>query len=463
MKFYTDYEPDAMDDERPHTEPGARHALPDQSRDARPAPDADTPAADKSARPHARTLRKHRAAAPAKTPHVGARSVRAVRRPAKKHSALPRALRRVVSLLLVAALALAAWTYRAQLAPDRVKAWVQENLLGYSDGDGYPVSFGGSEVEWGNVAVADGTPAFVSSTGFVRLTKGGKTAAAAQHGYTNPVLRRCGSCFFIYDLGGKSFRVSTNGTDFTETAQYDYAIYCGAVARSGIYAVASAATGYTSQVTVFSARGNKLFNWSSQNALITAVCFSPDGKRVAAAAFSSEGGAMKTTVRVFAVSGGEALDTRELNDCMMLDMAFANENRLMLVGDTCAAGFTVGSGALSTYDYAGQSLSTYDLDVQGGAVLALSAAADGRSGTLVHFAPDFSTNTVARFSQSMRSVDWSAGGILTLSGGKVSLLDETGTVQGQADAGSDAVRALHAESGSCYILGASEIRKCALQ
>ena len=28
LKFYMDYEPDAMDDARPHTEPGARHALP---------------------------------------------------------------------------------------------------------------------------------------------------------------------------------------------------------------------------------------------------------------------------------------------------------------------------------------------------------------------------------------------------------------------------------------------------
>lgn len=380
--------------------------------------------------------------------------------PSGKLPGLPKVVRWIVIGLLIASLALVIWTYRASLTPAKIKNWVQVNLLGYNDGSGYPITLTDSSVSFQNFIVEDGSPSSVSGTTVLYLSKGGKTLSLRQHGYTTPVMKRWGDNFLIYDLGNKSFRVSTNGTDFKETTQYDYPIFCGAIAKNGSYAIASASEGYTSQLNVYDRNGLLLFEWAPQDYLISSVAFSPNGKYIAASALASIGGTLKTTVSVFAFNKNEPLAVHTLDGCVMLETIFNDNNTVTAVGDTCAVTFDVGK-ELKVYDYEGLSLSAYNATRSSGTLLALSASSDGRSGSLIRLDSDFEAHTVTRFEHTVDSIQLYNNYAAMLSDGTLSVLSSSGSTVFTADAGIDAVKAV-CSKGVCYVLGAGEIRSIVL-
>ena len=59
----------------------------------------------------------------------------------KKKRLLPRPVKYLLLILVLLALGTFVFTNREALAPANIKNWFQQNLLGYSEGDGYPVSF----------------------------------------------------------------------------------------------------------------------------------------------------------------------------------------------------------------------------------------------------------------------------------------------------------------------------------
>jgi WD40 repeat protein len=374
----------------------------------------------------------------------------------RKSPGIPKIIRWIIVALLILTLIMVIWTNRANLTPSKISTWIQVHLLGREDGPGYPVTLTDSSVAFQNFLVEDGSPAVVSNTTFLHLSAGGKSLSLRQHGYTTPVMKRWGDNFLIYDLGNKSFRTSTDGQEFTEVAQYGYNIYCGAIAKNGSYAIASSADGYTSQLKVYDRNGLILFEWASQQYLISSVAFSPNSKYIVASGFASEGGSLKTVIHVFAFNKNQPLASHTLNDCIMLDVMFNDNNNVTAVGDTCAARFTVGKG-LQVYDYQGLTLSAYDLTRSNGTLLALSASADGRVGSLVRLNDKFEARTVTRFEQALDSVQLYEDYVVTLSGGTLLLMNNEGSTVFYADAGTDAIKA-DCSKGVCYILGTGEIR-----
>ena len=341
---------------------------------------------------------------------------------------------------------------RENLTLTGLKNWV----LGEDEGPGYPITLTDGSVAFQNFLVENGEPAVVSSTTFLLLDHSGKELSLRQHGYTTPVMERWGDNFLIYDLGNKSFRVSTDGSSFTETPQFEHSIYCGAIAKNGNYAIASASDGYTSQLKVYDRNGRLLFEWASQQYLISTVSFSPNGKYIVASGFASQSGSLKTVINVFAFNKNEPLASHTLDGCVMLDVIFNDNDTVTAIGDTCAARFTVGKG-LQVYDYQGLTLSAYDLTRSDGAVLALSASSDGRVGSLILLNNDFEAHTVTRFEQALDSIQRYGSHLVLLSDGTLSVLDNDGGTVFYADAGVDAVKA-ECNKDVCYILGAGEIR-----
>ena len=371
---------------------------------------------------------------------------------------LPRVVRRLIAVLLAVALVLTVWTYRAALTPANVKAWVQENLLGNVAGGGYPVSFSGN-ADAGNFSVDNDAPALVTDMMLIHLSAGGKTRTQ-QHGYTNPVLRRSGSRFLLLDLGGKNYRISTDGVHFGENTEYAYTLFGGAVASTGSYALVSTSAGYTSQVTVFDASGKTRFEWASQTDLISAVCFSADGKRVAAASFTTQSGRLRASVRIFALDQAEPLVVRTYDEFMPLDIAFLQDGTVLCIGDTAAVRLSPDGTTDQVYDYAGQVLSAYAMHPAAGAALALSASSDGRTGALIRLDGAFAAHTVTRFSQPIVDLDLTETQLLVLQSGTVTRWNAENAQDGTLTVGTDCTRVCADSKSGFFLLGAAEIRHC---
>ena len=378
----------------------------------------------------------------------------------KKKRLLPRPVKYLLLALLLLALGAFVYDNREALAPANLKAWFQQNLLGYSEGDGYPVTFPGTTVDYNNFVLADGRPAVVSDTSFAMYRSGGAQAAAVQHGFSSPTLQSAGSRFLLFNLGGKKYMTGENGS-FGSPVSYDFNIYGGAVASNGNFAILSGAQGYASMAAVFDSRGEQLFRWASQNYLLSACSLSEDGQQLAAAGFTAQNGDLITQVSLFSITNDSPTAVFTLQDSLPKSIGILQNGSLFFIGDRSATVLDPESRRKTEYDYNSSALSCFAFSAESGGVVALSSSG-GRNASVVFIAADGSVHSVAKFSDPVLSLDLSADGILVLSGGKLMLLDEKGTVLASAETGSDAQRALY-DGGVCYVLGLSELRRVELQ
>ena len=74
----------------------------------------------------------------------------------KKARQVPKALYRVAVVLLVLVLGLAIWVNRGNLTPQNIWNWIQVQITGTGEGDGYPVAITGSSVSEGNFSLRRG-------------------------------------------------------------------------------------------------------------------------------------------------------------------------------------------------------------------------------------------------------------------------------------------------------------------
>lgn len=379
----------------------------------------------------------------------------------KKKRLLPRPVKYLLLVLVLLALGTFVFTNREALAPANIKNWFQQNLLGYSEGDGYPVSFPGTAVDYNNFVLSNGCPAVVSDTSFAMYRSGGAQLAAVQHGFSSPTLQSSGNRFLLLNLGGKKYMTGDGGLS-ASPASYDFSIYGGAIASNGSFAILSGAQGYASMATVFDSRGERLFQWASQNYLLSACSLSENGQQLAAAGFAAQNGDLISQVSLFSITSDSPTAVFTLPNSLPKSIDILQNGSLFFIGDRSAAVLNPENGQQTAYDYHGAALSCSAFRAELGGAIALSSSG-GRNASVIFLAADASVYSVAKFSDPVLSLDLNSDGILILSGGRLALLDENGTVLSSAEAGNDAQRALYAGNGTCYVLGLSELRRVELQ
>jgi len=385
----------------------------------------------------------------------------AIRRPKKKKRSAFSRLRPLIGLFLLALAITVALALMPKVKISDIKEWIQSNLLGYHDGDGFPVSYDGSPIDYGNFTLNDDSPAALSDTTFLHLSNGGRTVSLRQHSFFSPTMVRNGDAFLLYDAGSKSYCTSTDGENFSDVKTYGYAIYSAAILENGTYALSSSADGFASQVIVYDRIGTQIFRWASQEYRITALAFDPTGKRLAAAGFTAENGTLVSVVQLFSIHQAEALATFTEEDNLILNMVFQSEDRLAVVGDKAASVYTT-AGLVNTYAYT-SSLLHYDIDRVGGIALDVSNYGDTRRGTLWVMDWDGQTKNIARYVHPVESVDMTNDGILVMYEDQLQLLALNGSIRYTVSNIFDGIRALLAsDSESAFILGHSQIQRISL-
>ena len=379
----------------------------------------------------------------------------------QKKRFLPRPVKYLLLALLLIALGTFVFSNRESLSPANIKSWFQQNLLGYSEGDGYPVSFPGTSVDYGNFVLSNGKPAVVSDTSFAIYRSAGALISSVQHGFSSPSLACTGSRFLLLNLGGKKYMTGENGS-FGSPASYDFNIYGGAMASNGNYVILSSAQGYASMATVFDSRAKQLFCWASQDYLLSACSLSSDGSKLAAAGFDAQNGDLLSQVSLFSITSDSPSAVFSLQNSLPVSVTFLENGSLLFIGDRSAAVLNPQSKQQTEYGYNSAALSCSTYDEKTGGVVALSSSG-GRNASVVFIAADGSTHAVAKFADPVLSLDLSSDGILVLSGNKLTLLDENGTVLSGADVSGDVQRALYDSHGVCYVLGLSELSRVTLK
>ena len=198
-----------------------------------------------------------------------------------------------------------------------------------------------------------------------------KQVKSNPHFMASPAMRVSGQYALVYDTGGKSLVLeslsetilSVNGSHFEEMVGGPAA--CGAVSRSGDFAVSTNTSDQISTVSVFSPAGKLLYRWGAAEFYVTNLALSPNGNHLAVAGINARDGKYLTTVTVLRVGYEQAFCRIELPDFEPIALGYVKSGYLFVVGDQ--ESYVIDPGDFNPKKIETGTLSSYSFDYDSGA------------------------------------------------------------------------------------------------
>lgn len=171
-------------------------------------------------------------------------------------------------------------------------------LASVQPGPGFPVDFAGEHVK--SMHHVGRCTAVLTDTNLYIYNPNGRLLRDVQHKFSDPVVRIDGRRVLLYDRGGRRLRVETL-TSTAAQAEFEFPIYAGDIAANGDVAVVTGAQHYNAELAVYDAKlsEQRRFTWKSPDQYIVDISFTTDGKGIAAAGVSAQGGDLVSKVRLY--------------------------------------------------------------------------------------------------------------------------------------------------------------------
>ena len=344
---------------------------------------------------------------PAQTEDAGSQPA-ARRRPRRKNG-LRLLIRLLIVALMVFALCLMVINWKS-IAPESVVSWM-DDLFGGTVSGSWPVSVKGDGVAAMNEAGSN--LVMLTDTASVYYNGNGGESIRRTHAYGKPMLRTNGKYVLLAETGGSRFRLETRSSVFFEQTVSNV-IYTAAVSKNGDVAVVTdSSQSHISEVTVFSQKGTQRYQWLSAEWLVIDAAFSADGNSLAVVGCRSNGGAMESTIMVFALRSSEEQPVQyTANDILYSRVAFFDNGTIAAVGDS-AVRIVNPTGSLDqTVSYNNTELIGFAFN--NGVALVTRPYGSQESGTLTMLSTTGDVQLAQEFEGVFRDVSPYGGGYLLL-------------------------------------------------
>ncbi len=373
-----------------------------------------------------------------------------------KKMRVPKAVYRVVIILILLILGLALWINRSSLTLDNITNWVRLQFVGEGRGDGFPVPITGSSVFASNFTSSGGNAQILSDTALTMVDSSGKTVLSLRHSLNQPAMRSAYGQTLLYNQGSTGYLV-LSGTEVKLRGTADREILSGVVAQNGRFALGLHGSDGASELNVYQKDGSLQYTYAFAKDYITAIAMNYDGVEGALSTGRSERGEVRSRVRGFDFHQAERRACYETRDNLLIDAAWTESGDLYAVGDSALLIAKSTDYAFSEYSYDGRQLTAYCLD-QSRAFLSISAYAHAGPCTLLVFRGGGDPVRVES-PERIVSLSVSGGTVGALVNGEAVFYDySTGVEQGRTDAGSDAKSIALSSERAAYVLGVSEVR-----
>ena len=252
-----------------------------------------------------------------------------------------------------------------------VKDCVDTTRIALMPGPGWPQQTG----------VMEPTRVLPMTGGFVELggdscvvySRTGTRLNSIQSGYGRPALAAGKTRFVLYNRSGNELRVESR-TQNLYTKKLENNIFLCAMSDNGTLAVVTDDVSSMAELLVYSPTMEQQLRWNmtSNDGTPLRMAFSPDSRRLAAAAVTAGGGQMQTNLYVVTLAQGDPVNVGSQSGVPQW-VSWLSGTTLLAVYDSRAILYNAAGGERARYEFGGGTLRDVSVDSAGNVALLLAS------------------------------------------------------------------------------------------
>lgn len=252
-----------------------------------------------------------------------------------------------------------------------VKDCVDTTRIALMSGPGWPQQTG----------VMEPTRVLPMTGGFVELggdscvvySRTGTRLNSIQSGYGRPALAAGKTRFVLYNRSGNELRVESR-TQNLYTKKLENNIFLCAMSDNGTLAVVTDDVSSMAELLVYSPTMEQQLRWNmtSNDGTPLRMAFSPDSRRLAAAAVTAGGGQMQTNLYVVTLAQGDPVNVGSQSGVPQW-VGWLSGTTLLAVYDSRAILYNAAGGERARYEFGGGTLRDVSVDSAGNVALLLAS------------------------------------------------------------------------------------------
>ena len=251
------------------------------------------------------------------------------------------------------------------------KDFIDTARIALLPGAGWPQQTGVSEVT--QVESLTGSFVELGKEGCVVYSRSGKKLNGIQSGYARPALAAGKNRFVLYNRSGNELRVESR-TQNLYTKQLENSIFLCAMADNGNLAVVTEDVSAMAELLIYNSNMEQVLSWSmsSNDGTPLRMAFSPDGRKLAAAAVTAGGGQMMTNLYLVNLASGDPVSLANQSGVPQW-LGWTSASTILAVYDSRAVLYNAGGGERAAYEFAGNTLKDISVDAAGNVALLLGS------------------------------------------------------------------------------------------
>lgn len=251
------------------------------------------------------------------------------------------------------------------------KDFIDTARIALLPGAGWPQQTGVSEVT--QVESLTGSFVELGKEGCVVYSRSGKKLNSIQSGYARPALAAGKNRFVLYNRSGNELRVESR-TQNLYTKQLENSIFLCAMADNGNLAVVTEDVSAMAELLIYNSNMEQVLSWSmsSNDGTPLRMAFSPDGRKLAAAAVTAGGGQMMTNLYLVNLASGYPVSLANQSGVPQW-LGWTSASTILAVYDSRAVLYNAGGGERAAYEFAGNTLKDISVDAAGNVALLLGS------------------------------------------------------------------------------------------